>query len=70
MSLIGAEISPYDINIKEIRPISWLVIQKMYWLVDFAHPNYLSKYWIIKGPILSKLKFPGFFHDNRDLGAM
>ncbi len=24
----------------------------------------------IKGPILSKLKFPGFFHDNRDLGAM
>ncbi len=25
---------------------------------------------VIKGPILSKLKFPGFFHDNRDLGAM
>ncbi len=23
-----------------------------------------------KGPILSKLTFLGFFHDNRDLGAM
>ncbi len=23
-----------------------------------------------KGPILSKLKFPGFFHDNWGLGAM
>ncbi len=24
----------------------------------------------LKSPILSKLKCPGFFHDNRGLGAM
>ncbi len=27
-------------------------------------------FWTFKGPILSKLKFPVFFHDNWGLGAM